>query len=110
MSSSILVSLTGLIKNKFRTLFFRSLPKGFFFAFGILDTRFEPTFIKISLNVSTMEVLFAIIILSTNRECGGVLVLDFSITTDFIPFQVFLDFLNFFENNFDDTVFSILLF
>ena len=57
-----------------------------------------------------MEVLFAIIILSTNRECGGVLVLDFSITTDFIPFQVFLDFLNFFENNFDDTVFSILLF
>ena len=57
-----------------------------------------------------MEVLFAIIILSTNRECGGVLVLDFIITTDFIPLQVFLDFLNFFENNFDDTVFSILLF
>ena len=109
MSSSILVSLTGLIKNKFRTLFLGPYQKGFF-AFGILDTRFEPTFIKISLNVSTMEVLFAIIILSTNRECGGVLVLDFSITTDFIPFQAFLDFLNFFENNFDDTVFSILLF
>ena len=58
-----------------------------------------------------MEVLFAIILLSTNREFGDVLALDFRVTTDFIPSQVFfLDFLNFFENNFDNTVFSILLF
>ena len=71
--------------------FFRHLQKGFF---GILDARFEPTFTKKLLNVSVMEVLFAIISLSTNREFGNVLALDFSVTTDFMPSQ---DFLRFFE-------------
>ena len=45
MGFSILVSLTGLIKNEFKILFFSYLPKGFF-AFGILDARFEPSFTK----------------------------------------------------------------
>ena len=45
MSFSILLSLTGLIKNQFKTLFFRYLLKEFF-TFGILAARFEPTFPK----------------------------------------------------------------
>ena len=57
-----------------------------------------------------MEVLFAIIFLSTNSEFGEVLALDFSVTTDFIPSKAFLRFLNFLENNFDNTFFSIVLF
>ena len=44
------------------------------------------------LNVWAMEVLFAIIFLSTNKEFGDVLVLDFSVITDFTPFQIFLRF------------------
>ena len=74
--------------------FFRYLQKGFF-AFGILDARFEPTFTKKLLNVSVMEALFAIISLSTNREFGNVLAWDFSVTTDFMPSQVFLRFFEF---------------
>ena len=73
---------------------FRYLSKGFF-AFGISDTRFEPTFTKKLLNVAAMEVLFAMIFLSTTRELGDVLALDFSVTTDFIPPQVFLRFFEF---------------
>ena len=74
--------------------FFRYLQKGFF-AFGILDARFEPTFRKKLLNVSAMEVSFAIILLSTNREFGDVLALYFSVTTDFMPSQVFLRYFEF---------------
>ena len=73
MSFSISLSLTALIKNEFEILFFRYLQK-VFFAFGILDGRFEPTFTRKLLNVSAMEVLFAIILVSTNREFGYVLV------------------------------------
>ena len=91
MSFSISVSLTGLIKNEFEILFFRYLPKGFF-AFGILDSRLEPTFPKKLLNVLAMEVLSTIIFLSTNREFGDVLAFDFSVTIDFIPSQVFFSF------------------
>ena len=54
------MSLTRLIKNEFKVLFFMYLQKGFF-AFGILDARFEPKFRKKLLNVSAMEVSFAII-------------------------------------------------
>ena len=61
MSFLISVSLTGLIKTEFKVLFFMYLQEGFF-AFGILDARFEPTFTKKLLNVSAMEVLFAIIL------------------------------------------------
>ena len=53
------------------------------------------------------EALFAIIFLPTKKEFGDVLVFDFSVTTDFIPSQYFL---SFFGNNFDNTIFSILLF
>ena len=42
---SISVSLTGSIKIEFNKIFFKYLPKGFF-AFGILDARFESTFTK----------------------------------------------------------------
>ena len=42
-----------------------------------------------------MEDLFAIIFVSTNREFGDVLSLDFSVTTDFIASQVFLRFFEF---------------
>ena len=73
---------------------FRYLSKRFF-AFGISDARFEPTFTKKLLNVAAMEVLFAMIFLSTTRELGDVLALDFSVTTDFIPPQVFLRFSEF---------------
>ena len=59
-----------------------------FFAFGILDARFEPTFTNKLLNVSVMKVLFPIIFLSKNEEFRDVLVLDFSVATDFIPSQV----------------------
>ena len=52
MSFSISVSLTGLTKNEFKTLFLSSLSKKL-------------------LNVSTIEVLFAIIFLSWNKEFGG---------------------------------------
>ena len=62
ISFSISASLTVLIRNEFKTLSFRYLPKGFF-AFGILDARFELTFTKKILNVSAMEVLFVIRIL-----------------------------------------------
>ena len=37
------------------------------------------------LNVSAMEVLFAMMLLSMNREFGEVLDLDFSVTIDFMP-------------------------
>ena len=57
-----------------------------------------------------MEVLFVIIFLLTNREFGDILALDFSVKIDFMQAQDFLDLLNFFENNFDNTVFFILLF
>ena len=71
-------------KINFKNSFLRYLPKGFF-AFGILNARFESTFTKKLLNVSAMEVLFAIIFLSTNTEFRDVLVLYFSVTTDFVP-------------------------
>ena len=88
MSFSIPVSLTGLIRNQFKTLLLSYSPKEFF-TFGILDARFEPTFTNKLLNVSAMEFLFTIIFLSTNREFGDNLVLDFSVTTGFIPSRVF---------------------
>ena len=67
-------------------LFFRYLLKGFF------DARFEQTYTKRLLNVSVMEILFALIFVSANREFGDILPLDFSVTTDFIAWQVFLRF------------------
>ena len=75
-------------------LFFRYLPKGFF-TVGILDAKFEVTFTKMLLHVSAMEVCFGITFVFTNREFEEVLALDFSVTTYFIPPQVF--FLRFFE-------------
>ena len=83
MNFSISLSLTRLIKVKFNS-FIRYLQKGFF-AFSILDARFEPTFTKKLLNVSAMEVLFTIIFISRNSEFGDLLTLDFSVKTDFIP-------------------------
>ena len=58
-----------------------------------------------------MEVLFAITFLSTYKEVGDDLVLDFNVT-DLILYDpmFFSDFFNFFKNNFDNTVFSIVLF
>ena len=94
MGFSISVSLRAVIKNEFKTLLLRYLPKGFF-AFGILDAKFEPTFTKKLLNVSAMEALFTIIFLCTNKEFGDVLALDFSVATDFIPSQVLLRFYEF---------------
>ena len=44
ISFSISVFLTGLMKNELK-IFFKYLPSGFF-AFGILDARFESTFTK----------------------------------------------------------------
>ena len=38
-----------------------------------------------------MEFLFAIIFLSTKKEFGDALALDFSVTTDFLSFQVFFE-------------------
>ena len=76
MSFSISVSLTGLTKNEFKTLFLSSLSKKL-------------------LNVSTIEVLFAIIFLSWNKEFGDVLTVDFSLTTDFMPSKGFWQYFEF---------------
>ena len=94
ISFSIPVSLRRINKKWIENSFFRYLSKGFF-AFGILDPRFEPTFTKKILNTWTMEVLCAIIFLFRNREFGDVLALDFSVKTDFVPSQVFLRFFEF---------------
>ena len=81
--------LTGLIKNEFKFLFFLGIYQKGILAFGVLDGRFEPTFNKKLWNVSVMEVLFVIIFLFMNREFGDILALDFSVTTNFLPSQVF---------------------
>ena len=94
MIFSVSVSLTGLLKNEFKPLFVGTYRKCFF-VFGVLDVRFEPTFTKKLLNVSAMEVLFAIIFLCSSRQFADVLALDFSVATDFIPSQVFLRFFEF---------------
>ena len=39
-----------------------------------------------------MKVFFAIIFLFTKKKFGDVLALDFSVTTNLIPYQVFLRF------------------
>lgn len=75
-------------------LFSRYLPKGFF-TVGILDAKFEAAFTKMLLHVSAMEVLFGITFVFTNKKFEEVLALDFSVTTYFIPSQVFLRFFEF---------------
>ena len=105
MSFSISVSLTGLTKNQFKTHFWGTYRKGFLLLLFQVCTNFYK---KITEYLRD-EVLFATISLSTNREFGHVFALDFS-GLSLYHRKLFWDFFNFSENNFDNTVFSMLLF
>ena len=76
------------MKNEFTKLFLKFVLKGLL-PFGILDARFETTLTKKSLNISTIQFLFAITFPFTINEFGVVLSLDFNITIDLIPSQAF---------------------
>ena len=56
-----------------------------------------------------MQLLLVITFPFTTNEFGAVLSFDFNVTIDLMPPQVFLTFLNAFENNSDNILFSIFL-
>ena len=56
-----------------------------------------------------MQLLLVITFPFTINEFGAVLSFDFNVTIDLMPPQVFLTFLNAFENNSDNILFSIFL-
>ena len=78
------------MKNELQHSFLNVLES--LFPFGILDERFEPTLTKKSLNISAMQFLFIITFPFTINKFGVVLSLDFNVTIDLMPFQVFLTF------------------
>ena len=80
------------MKNEFTTLFLKYVLKGLF-PFGILDARLEPTLTKKSSNISAMQLLFVITFPFTINKFEVALSLDFNVTTDLMPPQVFLTFL-----------------
>ena len=90
ISFSISDSWTGLMKNKFTTLFLKYILKGLF-PFGIIDARLEPTLTKKSLNISAIQFLFVITLLFTINEFEVVLSLDFNVTIDLMPSQIFFN-------------------
>ena len=74
-------------------ILFRYLPK-IFLSFGILGARFEPAFTK-NIKCLSDEIFICKNISICEQDIGDVLALDFSVTTDFIPSQLFLRFFEF---------------